>query len=85
MPEARLRPKGQVTIPAAILETARVDIHSTFEVAVINGVITLTPKSNQGEKREDIMAFAGMFKETWGKTPVQVEKTLNDLRDEWER
>ena len=84
MLEVRLRPKGQITIPAAILETARLDADATFEIALVNGVITLTPKTSTS-KREDIMAYAGMFKDTWGKTAAEVDQTLNDLRNEWER
>ena len=52
-----------------------------FEVALVNGVITLTPKLNQVEQ-EDIMAFAGIFKGVWGDTPAAVSKALDDHRDE---
>ena len=52
-----------------------------FEVALVNGVITLTPKLNQVEQ-EDIMAFAGIFKGVWGDTPAAVSKALDDHRDQ---
>lgn len=84
MPEVRLRPKGQITIPATILERANLATDATFEIALVNGVITLTPKvplSNQ----EDIMSYAGIFKGAWGESADAVNKTLDGHRDEWER
>lgn len=84
MLEVRLRPKGQLTIPAAILENAQIATDATFEVALVNGVITLTPKLRAVEQ-EDIMAFAGIFKGAWGNTPEAVDKLLDEHRDEWER
>ena len=84
MPEVRLGPKGQLTIPAAILEKAKLAADATFEIALVNGVITLTPKvrlSNQ----EDIMAYAGIFKGAWGDSAAAVNTNLDLHRDEWER
>ena len=84
MTEARLRPKGQVTMPASIIEEAQLADDAVFEVGLVNGVITFTPKRTKSA-REDILAFAGVFHGAWGKTPAAVDKTLRDLRDEWER
>lgn len=84
MSQVRLRPKGQVTIPANILESAQLAVDATFEVALVNGVITLTPKVSASEK-EDIMAFAGIFKGAWGDNVATVNETQDNLRDEWER
>ena len=84
MPEVRLRSKGQLTIPAAILEKAQLSTGASFEIALVNGVITLTPKvriSNQ----EDIMAYAGIFKGAWGDSPDAVNSNLDTNRDEFER
>ena len=84
MSEVRLRPKGQVTIPANILERAQLAANATFEVALVNGVITLTPKEN-AENKVDIMDYAGIFKSVWGDTAEAVNATLDQHRDEWER
>ena len=84
MLEVRLRPKGQVTIPAVILESAQISTDATFEVALVNGVITLTPKLKAAEQ-EDIMAFAGLFKGAWGNTPEAVSQAMDEHRGEWER
>ena len=84
MPEVRLRTKGQVTIPANILEKAHLAEDAMLDVALVNGVITLTPQA-KGTKREDIMAYAGIFQGAWGNTPEKVIETISHLRDAWER
>ena len=84
MSEVRLRPKGQVTIPASILERAHLATDATLEVALVDGVITLTPKENPTEK-QDIMAFAGIFKGAWGDTNEAVNNALDNHRNEWDR
>lgn len=84
MPVVRLRTKGQVTIPANILEKAHLAEDAMLDVALINGVITLTPQA-KGTKREDIMAYAGIFQGAWGNTPETVNETISHLRDAWER
>jgi hypothetical protein len=85
MPEVRLRPKGQVTIPSNIIEAARLPADAVFEVALVNGVITFTPRATEKVRRDDILSYAGVFSGAWGKTAADVDRTLNDLRGEWER
>jgi bifunctional DNA-binding transcriptional regulator/antitoxin component of YhaV-PrlF toxin-antitoxin module len=84
MAEVRLRPKGQLTIPAAIIEEAKLPEDATFEIAFVGGVITLTPRVKD-KKKDDIMSYAGIFKGAWGKTDEEIEKTIRDLHNEWER
>lgn len=84
MPEVRLRSKGQVTIPASILREAHLADDAVFDVDLLNGVITFTPRHTKHD-RENILSFAGVFHGAWGKTSVAVDKTLGDLRDERER
>jgi hypothetical protein len=85
MPEVRLRPKGQVTIPSNIIEAARLPADAVFEVALVNGVITFTPRVSEKSRRSDILSYAGVFSGAWGKTAAEVDITLSNLRDEWER
>lgn len=86
MPEVRLRPKGQVTIPASIIEKAHLSEDVMLDVELVNGVITLTPHpQGKGRAREDIMAYAGIFRGAWGDTAKKVDETISKLRDEWER
>ena len=84
MTEVRLRPKGQVTIPASIINEANLADDAVFDVDLVNGVITFTPKRAKSA-REDILSFAGVFHGAWGKTPVAVDKAQRKLCDEWER
>ena len=84
MPEVRLGPKGQLIIPAAILEKAQLAADATFEIALVNGVITLTPKVPISI-REDIMAYASIFKGAWGDGAEAVKTNLDMHRDEFER
>lgn len=86
MAEVRLRPKGQITIPASIIEKARLAEDVMLDVELVNGVITLTPlPQSKGRAREDIMAYAGVFRGAWGDTPRSVDETIIGLRNEWER
>lgn len=86
MPEVRLRPKGQLTIPASIIEKAQLTKGVMLDVELVNGVITLTPQpKGKLRAREDIMACAGIFQGAWGNDPNKVDEALSKLRDEWER
>jgi bifunctional DNA-binding transcriptional regulator/antitoxin component of YhaV-PrlF toxin-antitoxin module len=84
MSEVRLRSKGQLTIPASIIEEAKLPEGATFDIAFVNGVITLTPLVKD-KKKDDLMSYAGIFKGAWGNTEAEIEKTLLNLRNEWER
>ena len=84
MPEVRLGPKGQLTIPATILEKAQLAADVTFLIALVNGVITLTPKVRISNK-EDIMAYAGIFEGAWGGSAEAVNSNLDMHRHEFER
>ena len=84
MPEVRLGPKGQLIIPAAILEKAQLAADATFEIALVNGIITLTPIARLSNQ-EDIMVYAGTFKGAWGDSAAAVNNNLDLHRDEWER
>ena len=84
MPQAQLRPKRQITIPASIFDAAHLAEDAVFEVGLVNGVITFTPKAAKS-KRDDVMAYAGIFQSAWGETREDVERAINGLRDEWTR
>jgi bifunctional DNA-binding transcriptional regulator/antitoxin component of YhaV-PrlF toxin-antitoxin module len=84
MAEVRMRPKRQVTIPAAIIEEAKLSEDATFDIAFVGGVITLTPRVKD-KKKDDIMSYAGICKGVWGNTDEEIEKTIRDLHNEWER
>jgi bifunctional DNA-binding transcriptional regulator/antitoxin component of YhaV-PrlF toxin-antitoxin module len=65
MPEVKLREKGQVTIPAEILQEWRAKNHvqtnDAVDVVFANGIVMLIPKKRRNAKR-DLLSFAGVGK-----------------------
>jgi AbrB family looped-hinge helix DNA binding protein len=84
MPVVKMRPKGQITIPASIVEVAHLTENAQFDVEYVNGVILLKP-INADMKKDDVLSYAGIFAGAWGETPDEVETTLRELHNEWER
>jgi hypothetical protein len=88
MLQVKLREKGQVTIPAELLQewsrTNHVATNDTIEVNLSNGVLMLIPSKRHTAKR-DIMSFAGVGKGLWGSTQDEIDATIKDLRSSWTR
>jgi antitoxin component of MazEF toxin-antitoxin module len=84
MPEIRMRPKHQVTLPASIVREANIQLDDRLTVSLVNGSIVITPKINDN-RRDDVMAYAGLFRGAWGETPQAVEQSMHELRAEWKR
>lgn len=84
MPEAQLRPKRQITIPASIFDAAHLAENAVFDVGLVNGVITFTPKALKSQ-RDDVMSYAGIFHGAWGDDTEALRDSVARLRDEWER
>jgi hypothetical protein len=81
MPEIRMRPKHQVTLPANIVREAKLSPDDRLEVSYTNGVIVLTPRPKASSVQKfDFMAYAGIGKGVWGSTSEEVNKYINDLR-----
>jgi antitoxin component of MazEF toxin-antitoxin module len=88
MPQVKLREKGQVTIPAELLqEWSRVNhvaTNDSIDVQLSNGVLMLIPSKRHTTKR-DLMSYAGAGKGLWGNTPAEIETTIQALRNSWIR
>ena len=84
MPEVRVRQKHQITLPSSIVLEAHIVPNDTLEIALVNGVITLTPTKRQ-ERKDSVMSYAGIARGLWGRTPEKREETLRNDRDSWER
>ncbi len=88
MPQVKLREKGQVTIPAELLqEWSRINhvaTNDTMEVQLSNGVLMLIPSKRHAAKR-DLMSYAGAGKGLWGKSEAEIESTIQELRNSWTR
>lgn len=84
MPEIRMRPKHQVTLPASIVRAANLQLDDRLEVSYVNGSIIISPQKSNN-KPVDVMAFAGVGRGLWGETPEAVTKNVKKLRNDWER
>jgi bifunctional DNA-binding transcriptional regulator/antitoxin component of YhaV-PrlF toxin-antitoxin module len=88
MAQVKLREKGQVTIPAELLQEwskkNQVFINDTMEARLSNGVLMLIPQKRHATKRS-LMSFAGVGKGIWGKTPAEVDASVQEIRDSWKR
>ena len=88
MPQVKLREKGQVTIPADVLQEwsrqNNVSTNDSIDVSLANGVLLLVPSKRHTAKR-DIMSFAGVGKGLWGSSPEEIALTTKELRNSWTR
>lgn len=88
MPQVKLREKGQVTIPAELLQewsrNNHVATNDTIDVQLSNGVLMLIPSKRHTAKR-DLMSYAGAGKGLWGKSEAEIESTIQELRNSWTR
>ena len=57
IPQVKIRPKGQVTIPADILNSWSLEINDKVNITLINGVVTLTPDKRLNNKKS-ILSYA---------------------------
>jgi AbrB family looped-hinge helix DNA binding protein len=84
MPEVTIRPKGQVTIPAEIMQSWHLRTNDRVNITLVNGIVTMTPIKRK-EASKDIMSFAGIGRGIWGDTHEEVETTINEIRNSWNR
>ena len=84
MPEIRMRPKYQVTLPASLVRQANIKLNDKLVVTYVNGSIILTPSAAH-RNQADIMAFAGIASGLWGNTPQEIDRTLSNMKTGWER
>ena len=84
MPEIRMRPKHQVTLPASLVRQANIQLDDKLAVSYVNGSIILTPCAAH-KNQADIMAFAGIASGLWGTTAHEIDQTLSSMKSGWER
>jgi antitoxin component of MazEF toxin-antitoxin module len=81
MPEIKMRPKHQVTLPAKIVRQANLNVDDRLNVEFTNGVITLTPKKSTPLSQSfNLDSYAGILKNAWGSTTEEVDQFVRDLR-----
>ena len=84
MPEVTIRPKGQITIPAEIMQSWHLRAHDRVNITLVNGIVTMTPIKRKAVSKS-LMSFAGVGRGVWGDTPEEVETTINENRNSWNR
>jgi bifunctional DNA-binding transcriptional regulator/antitoxin component of YhaV-PrlF toxin-antitoxin module len=88
MLQVKIREKGQITIPAEVLQEWRiknqVNTHDVLNVSLSNGVLMLVPSQKTAAKR-DMLSFAGSGKGLWGQTEQEIESSISEVRKSWSR
>ncbi len=84
MSEIRMRPKHQVTLSASIVHLAQIKPDDTLSVSYLNGSIIITPKIHHQEEI-NILSFAGIGRGLWGNTTEDVDATIRNMKEAWER
>jgi hypothetical protein len=88
MLQVKLREKGQVTIPAELLQEWQLKNHvepqDVMQACLANGVLMLIPAKRHAARR-DMLSFAGVGKGLWGQTQAEIESSIAQLRSEWTR
>lgn len=83
---ATLRPKGQLTIPAQILQQLNIQAYEQVEINLQNGVITIIPANRkESTRKKSLKAFAGVGQGCWGDTSAALKESVDNLRDSWTR
>lgn len=84
MPTIKIRPKGQITIPAEILQEWQIRSNDRLNVNLVNGVVILTP-TNRLENKQSIMSYAGIARGLWGNSTLEIDNFIRNERDSWEK
>ena len=79
-----VRQRNQVTIPKAIAEAAGITEGTVCDLHYENGVITIKVPWHR-EPGDSILKYAGIARGVWGETPEEVDRTIRELRDSWDR
>lgn len=92
MPLARMKEKGQLTIPAAVREQIAARKGDVFEVVVVDGDIVLKPRQSKSptkpsmkpdRKGVDITRWIGAGKGLFS-TPEEADAFIRSERDRWD-
>lgn len=73
----------QLTLPAEIIEQARLHHGDLLEVSYLNGAIVLSLSTNATKPTRDIMQYAGIGKGVWGRTAEEIDAKLAGEPASW--
>jgi AbrB family looped-hinge helix DNA binding protein len=84
MPNVRVRPKHQITIPARIAQAANIRPDDILDISYANGVVILVPMKRKDRKRS-VMDYAGIARGLWGDSTAEIDEGLKNDRGSWDR
>jgi bifunctional DNA-binding transcriptional regulator/antitoxin component of YhaV-PrlF toxin-antitoxin module len=84
METVRMRERRQLTLPADIVDLVQIKTNDALQVAVLNGVIQLTPMNMTKNKKISMRSFLGLAKGVYASGDQNnLSKYVEDLRNEW--
>ena len=84
METVRMRERRQLTLPAGIVDLVQIKTNDALQVAVVNGVIQLTPMNMPTNKKISMRSFLGLAKGVYASGDQNnLSKYVEDLRNEW--
>jgi len=78
MSTVRILSHHQITLPAAIINSAGLHENDVLEANYKDGVIMLIPKSHSS-KQDDIMSYAGIARHVYGNTVKEIDDFVNQI------
>jgi bifunctional DNA-binding transcriptional regulator/antitoxin component of YhaV-PrlF toxin-antitoxin module len=84
METVRMRERRQLTLPADVVEQVQIKTNDALQVAVVNGVIQLTPMNMTTNKKISMRSFLGIAKGVYASGDQNnLSQYVEDLRNEW--
>ena len=84
METVRMRERRQLTLPAEIVDLVQIKTNDALQVAVVNGVIQLTPMNMPTNKKISMRSFLGLAKGVYASGDQNnLSQYVEDLRNEW--
>jgi bifunctional DNA-binding transcriptional regulator/antitoxin component of YhaV-PrlF toxin-antitoxin module len=84
METVRMRERRQLTLPADVVDLVQIKTNDELQVAVVNGVIQLTPLHIASNIKISMRSFLGLAKGVYASGDQNsLSQYVEDLRNEW--
>ena len=85
METVRMRERRQLTLPADVVDQVQLKTNDALQVAVVNGVIQLTPVHSSLNKKVSLRPLLGIAKGVYqSNEQAPISQYVEELRKEWE-
>ncbi len=84
MSKITVRQRNQITIPKAIAEQAGISEGMVCDLVFVNGTIMIRLPEHDAPA-DDLMQYAGIGRGLWGQTSEDVDRTIRETRDSFDR